>query len=163
MKGENLCFKNHGTLKIVVTGMLLFCIVLLAACSSKATDEAPEEAAKPSNAGGVGEAVNLTGNATAGADVFKQNCASCHGEEGKGGIDNPGSTDATIPPLNPIDPTLKSKDAKTFASNIDLFIEHGSTPEGSSPQKTMLAFGDTKLLTPQQIADVIAYVISLNP
>ena len=86
----------------------------------------------------------------------------CHNAEGKGGIENPGATDGTVPPLNPIDPTLYSKDDKEFAQNIDLFIEHGSTPEGKNPQLKMLAFGEQGLLTQQQIADVIAFVIGLN-
>ena len=41
-------------------------------------------------------------------------------------------------------------------------MEHGSTPSGSNPQLTMPAWGDQKKLTDQQIADVIAYVMSLN-
>jgi mono/diheme cytochrome c family protein len=57
---------------------------------------------------------------------------------------------------------MVNADPKVFATNIDLFIEHGSTPEGDNPAKTMKALGDEKKLTPQQIADVIAYVISLN-
>jgi mono/diheme cytochrome c family protein len=43
-----------------------------------------------------------------------------------------------------------------------LFIEHGSTPEGDNPAKSMPAWGDNNTLTPQQIADVIAYIMSLN-
>ena len=42
-------------------------------------------------------------------------------------------------------------------------IEHGAKPAGSNPERSMPAFGDRKMLTPQQIADVIAYIISLNP
>lgn len=148
-------------------GVLLVFLILtmiLAACASKAESpsDAAGEPAKPSNTGGPGEAVNLTGSATAGAEVFKANCVACHGEEGKGGVANAGSTDGTVPEINPIDPSIVSSDAKTYATNIDLFIEHGSAPEGDSPALKMLAFGDQKLLTPQQIADVIAYVISLN-
>jgi len=148
--------------------LLLVLSAFLAACAPKPATVAPtsgegaSEVPKPSNAGGPGEAVNLTGNATAGADVYTKNCTSCHGAEGKTGIANPGSDDGTVPVLNPIDPGLKSADAKTFATNIDLFVEHGSTPAGSNPAKLMTAFGDQKTLTPQQIADVIAYVISLN-
>lgn len=150
-------------------GVLLVIAILammLTACANKAGTtaggDANGEAAKPSNSGGPGEAVNLTGNAAAGEEVFKANCAACHGEEGKGGVVNAGSTDGTVPELNPIDSTMVSSDAKTFATNIDLFVEHGSTPEGDSPALKMLPFGDQKLLTSQQIADVIAYVISLN-
>jgi mono/diheme cytochrome c family protein len=121
-----------------------------------------EPIARPSNPGGPGPAVDLTGDASAGQQIFVSNCQICHAAEGKGGNPNPGSTDGTIPPLNPIDPTLEDPDYKTFATNLDLFVEHGSTPEGPSPTFSMIAWGDKKLLTPQQIADVIAYVISLN-
>lgn len=139
--------------------------ILLAACSSSATltaaPGAEEEVAKPSNPGGPGKAVDLTGDAAAGAQIFVDECKECHGEEGKGGVENAGATE-TIPPLNPIDETMVNSDYKTFATNIDLFIEHGSTPEGTNVDKVMTAFGDEKKLTDQQIADVIAYVISLN-
>lgn len=123
---------------------------------------APEAVARPSNPGSPGPALNLVGNAASGQLVFSKNCEICHGPQGLGGNPNPGSTDGTIPPLNPIDPTLKSADDKVFVSNLDLFVEHGSTPEGTNPTFSMLAWGDKSLLTPQQIADVISYVISLN-
>ncbi len=124
--------------------------------------EPTEEVARPSNPGGPGPAINLTGDPAAGAQIFASNCAVCHNTQGKGGNPNPGSTDGTIPALNPIDPTIKNPDPKVFATNIDLFVEHGSTPEGPGPTFSMPAWGDKKLLTPQQIADVIAYVMSLN-
>jgi len=119
--------------------------------------------ARPSNAGGTGPAVDLTGDANSGKQIFADNCQLCHAAEGKGGNPNPGATDGGIPALNPIDPTLISSDYKTFAGNLDLFIEHGSTPEGTNPTFSMPAWGDKGRLAPQQIADVIAYVISLNP
>ena len=156
-------FKKFAIAMVV----LLVLSAFLGACAPKPAagptpNEAVGEAPKPSNAGAAGEAVGLNGDATAGADVYGKNCASCHGDQGKGGVANPGSDDGTVPPLNPIDPGLKSADAKAFATNIDLFVEHGSTPEGDNPAKNMTAFGDKKMLTAQQIADVIAYVISLN-
>jgi mono/diheme cytochrome c family protein len=104
----------------------------------------------------------LTGDASSGAEVFTQDCVICHAAEGKGGVVNPGSTDGTVPPLNPIDDTIKSKEPVVFAYNVDLFLEHGSTPDGTSPIYNMPAWGDQNKLTPQQIADVIAYVMSLN-
>jgi mono/diheme cytochrome c family protein len=119
--------------------------------------------ARPSNLGGPGEAVDLTGNVDAGAQTFAANCVACHGAQGVGNIPNPGSDDGTVPPLNPIDPTLIDPDYKTYASNIDLFIQHGSTPAGTSPVFRMPAWGETGTLAQQQIADVIAYLISLNP
>jgi len=118
--------------------------------------------ARPSNPGGPGPAIKLTGDAKAGADVYVNNCKKCHGDNGTGGINNPGSSDGTVPALNPIDDTLKSSDPVVYATNLDLFLEHGSTPGGDKPTLTMPAWGDQKKLTDQQIADVIAYVISLN-
>ena len=125
------------------------------------TGGAPE-IARPSNTGGPGTALTLTGNTTAGQTVFVTNCQKCHGPQGQGGVSNPGSDDGTVPALNPIDSTLVSGDALANAFNLDLFIEHGSTPSGSAPQLTMPAWGDQKKLTDQQIADVMAYVLSLN-
>ena len=147
---------------------VLFLVVPLWACGSQPqTTKAPatagpEQVARPSNPGGPGEAVKLTGDLKKGAEIFNGGCVKCHNAEGKGGMPNPGSADGTVPPLNPIDPTLYNKDYKTFATNIDLFIEHGSIPEGKNAVINMPAVGDQKRLTPQQIADVIAYIISLN-
>ena len=123
---------------------------------------AGEEVPEPSTPGLPGSAINLAGNPNSGMTLFASNCASCHGTEGKGGVLNPGSSDGTVPPLNPIDPLLKDPDPKVFASNIDLFIQHGSVPEGISPFRTMPGWGDRNELTQQQIADVIAHIISLN-
>jgi mono/diheme cytochrome c family protein len=126
--------------------------------AAASADVVPE----PSNPGPPGAAVNLKGDTTSGAALFKTHCATCHADAGKGGVANPGSDDGTVPPLNPIDPLLKNPDPKVFATNIDLFIQHGSVPEGESPFRTMPGWGDKNALTQQQIADVIAYVISLN-
>ncbi len=134
----------------------------LAAGVTPAATEAPS-ALRPSNPGEPGQAVNLTGDAEAGKTLFATNCAACHNTEGKGGNPNPGAEGGTIPALNPVNPLLKSSDYKTFATNLDLFIEHGSTPKGTNPAISMPQWGDLGLLQPQQIADVIAYIISLNP
>lgn len=117
---------------------------------------------RPSNSGKPGEAIDLKGDVNSGTQIFATNCQTCHNTEGKGGIPNLGSTDGSVPSLNPIDPLLVDSDYKTFATNLDLFIEHGSTPEGPGPTFSMPAWGDKKVLTPQQITDVIAYLISLN-
>jgi len=124
---------------------------------------AAEDIARPSNPGGPGPAATMTGDAKAGAQLFAMNCMPCHGDQGKGGVVNPGSDDGTVPPLNPIDPTIANKDTKTFAYNIDLFLQHGSTPDGKNPAIRMPAWGDDKMLSQKQIADLIAYVMSLNP
>ncbi|MFH1185347.1 MAG: cytochrome c [Chloroflexota bacterium] len=129
----------------------------------EATAAPTESVLRPTNPGGPGEAINLSGDAAAGRLVFELNCQICHNVEGRGGNPNPGSTEATIPALNPIDPRLKSEDYREMATNLDLFIEHGSVPPGPNPTFSMLAWGDDSLLAPQQIADVIAYIIQLNP
>jgi mono/diheme cytochrome c family protein len=120
------------------------------------------EVARPSNPGGPGEAATMTGDASTGQGTFGLYCAQCHGPQGVQGIPNPGSSDESVPVLNPIDPTLVSADAKVFAANVDLFIEHGSVPEGPDPMIVMPSFGDSKMLAPQQIADLIAYIMKLN-
>jgi mono/diheme cytochrome c family protein len=120
------------------------------------------EKARPSNPGGPGKAIALKGDPQKGGEIFRANCLRCHNAQGTGGIANPGSADGTVPALNPIDPTLYSKDAKEFAQNIDLFIEHGSTPVGKGPALRMPTFGEQRMLTQQEIADAIAFVINLN-
>ena len=142
--------------------IFLLAAIFMSACSPSAPATPDPNAAKPSNPGGTGKALTLKGDAANGKAVFDSNCASCHGTDGKGGVPNEGSEDGTVPALNPVDETIANKDPKVFAANLDLFIEHGSTPAGDSPSRIMLAFGDSQILQPQQIADVIAYVISLN-
>jgi mono/diheme cytochrome c family protein len=120
------------------------------------------EPVRPSNPGNPGPAVSLAGDANRGRSLFGQYCAACHGPEGVQGVPNPGSDDGVVPVLNPIDPSLTSADPKLYATNIDLFIEHGSVPSGDSPLIMMPSFGEGKMLTDQQMADLIAYVIQLN-
>ncbi len=151
---------NRSTIRWITLLAMLLMIFSLTACGGNSNPEAGEPA-KPSNPGGPGEAVNLTGDAANGKVIYEANCVACHAAEGKGGVANPGALE-NVPELNPIDPTLVSSDMKTYVTNLDLFLEHGSTPEGDSPTLIMLKFGDDKLLKPQEIADVIAYVISLN-
>lgn len=145
----------------LATGACLLVFTLLASCGSKTATPDPN-AAKPSKPGGTGKALTLKGDPANGEKIFKAKCVLCHGEDGKGGIENDGSEDGTVPELNPIDETIYNSDAKVFAANLDLFIEHGSTPAGTGPTRIMLPFGDSTILKPQDIADVISYVISLN-
>ena len=111
----------------------------------------------------AGDAINLTGDPIAGLTVFTAQCEKCHGVAGQLGVDNSGSDDGSVPVLNPIDPEIKNTDLKIFAYNLDLYLQSGSTPSGTSPKLTMPSFGRDGVLTQQQIADVIAYLISLNP
>jgi mono/diheme cytochrome c family protein len=118
-------------------------VLILAACGAK-------DITKP------GKAVNLTGDPVAGMVVYNGYCKSCHGLAGTGGVVNPGSDDGTVPELKPIDMDFKD------ATAMDLVIEHGSTPAGDKTAAKMPAFGDEGTLKPQQIADVIAYILELN-
>jgi mono/diheme cytochrome c family protein len=122
------------------------------------------EPARPSLPGGPGPAVSLTGDVAQGEVDFGDFCAACHGPEGREevGAPNPGSDDGVVPELNPIDPTIANPDPKVFATNVDLFLEHGSVPEGPDPRLMMPSFGDSQMLTHQQISDLIAYVMHLN-
>lgn len=154
---------------LVASGFVVLFGLMFAACGTQPAPVASvasgptAEPARPSNPGGPGAAISLTGDPKAGAVIFTTNCQTCHGDQGKGGVINTGSTDGTIPPLNPIDASLVSADPKVYATNLDLFLQHGSTPAGDKPAKQMAPWGDSGTLTQQQIADVIAYVMSLNP
>lgn len=148
--------RSNGLLLVLLA---VFAILLLAACGSTAVTPDPT-APKPSNSGGTGKALTLTGDPVAGKEIFDSTCATCHGSEGTGGVENSGAAEE-VPELKPAD-EFYNADPAVFAANLDLFIEHGSKPEGDNPTLSMPAFGDDGTLTAQQIADVIAYVISLN-
>jgi ubiquinol-cytochrome c reductase cytochrome b subunit len=133
-----------------------------AAASPGPSVPAPSPATSTGPHGEPGFAVNIIGSADHGAILFERTCVSCHGLRGTGKVANPGSKDGTIPSLNPVDPDEFSPDPKAFAAKIDRYIQHGSRPEGQSPAISMLPFGDTNALTQQQIADLEAYILSLN-
>jgi len=109
-----------------------------------------------------GEAASMIGNPPHGAEIFHQQCRSCHGARGAGEVPNPGSAAGKVPPLNPIDAGLYSDDPVVFARNIDLYIQHGSVPAGPHPVLQMLPFGDNQVLSQEEIAEVEAYILSLN-
>ena len=110
----------------------------------------------------TGPASDMIGNVSHGALLFSRDCESCHGTNGKGGISNPGSSSGKVPALNPINRNLFSKNPQTFADNIDRIIQHGHVPSGPNPQLHMLDFGDSHTLTQQEIANIEAYILSLN-
>lgn len=129
------------------TLFVLFVGIGLAACSQPAAQPDPQ-AAKPSKPGGTGPALALKGDATQGASIFSNKCSDCHGDNGQGGVQNPGAKDGTVPALNPINTSLFNSDEKVFAANLDLFIEHGSLPVGDHPVRMMLGYGDNGVLQP---------------
>jgi len=115
-----------------------------------------------STLGPPGPAASIIGNVQHGEGLFSSDCQSCHGEAGQGGVPNPGSLDGTVPALNPIDPALSDPDPEVFAANIDRFLQHGSVPDGPNPSLFMQPFGDRHTLTQEEIANLEAYVLSLN-
>ena len=109
-----------------------------------------------------GPAADMIGNVAHGALLFQQDCESCHGTNGKGGIANPGSESGQVPALAPIQKNLFSENPQTFAEDIDRYIQHGSVPKGNSPALHMFGYGDSYTLTQQQIANIEAYILNLN-
>lgn len=121
----------------------------------------------PSEVGEPGPAAYMVGNPAHGKKLFDANCISCHGQDGKGGIPNPGSYLGTIPALNPVRSDLFSKDPALFAANLDRFIQNGAQAPGpdsstSMPPMSMVAYGKTQSLTQPEISNVIAYIMHMN-
>lgn len=114
---------------------------------------------------GAGPASAIHGNPTSGAAKFATYCSSCHGDRGTTGIANPGSTDGTVPTINPIDPAFLNAaggDPSVVAHELDAFLQHGSRPSGPQPQLSMPGFGDHNLVPQSDLADIEAYVMQLN-
>ncbi len=132
------------------------------AVSSEGVSSAEGPSEEKALEGPVGRAAFIIGSAENGEDLYKEQCLSCHGVAGKGGIPNPGSSDGTVPPLNPIDRKLYNADPAVFAAAIDKIIQHGSMPSGKHPALHMPAWGDTRSLTQQEISNLEAYILKLN-
>ena len=154
---------GHPPNAVAAAGPTVFVGIPASVANATPTETpAQEEVAAPSNSGGPGDAIHLTGDPIAGKQVYIAQCQLCHGPEGQGNVLNPGSDDGTVPALNPIDSTLVGSDFQTNVANIDLFIQNGSIPPGVNPALLMPAWGAQNGMTQQHIADVIAYLISLN-
>jgi len=106
--------------------------------------------------------VKMIGDPKHGAILFDLDCAKCHGKAGEGHVSNPGSQPGVVSPLAPIARGLFCDDPVVFVENIDRFIQHGATSPGPAPALQMPAFGTTRSLTVQEIANIEAYVSSLN-
>lgn len=109
-----------------------------------------------------GFAASYIGNPEHGAILFRQTCEGCHGVNGVGKVPNPGSDLGTVPALNPISRKLYDSNAVQFIDNIDPIIQNGATQPGPSPALHMPDFGKSNTLTQQQIAQVEAYILSIN-
>ena len=106
--------------------------------------------------------VKIIGDPQHGAVLFDLDCAKCHGKAGAGQVPNPGSQAGVVPALAPISRGLFTTDPAVFAANIDRVIQQGATSPGPGPALQMPAFGTTHSLTLPEIANIEAYVLSLN-
>ena len=96
------------------------------------------------------------GDAVAGAALYSRyGCVNCHGPNGLGGVPNPQSPDGTIPPLSGADFRTQFN---TPAKIADV-IRSGSVI-GRAPIVSMPHWGG--ILSPTQIADLIAYIDTLK-
>jgi ubiquinol-cytochrome c reductase cytochrome b subunit len=134
--------------------------------SGKTAQESQAQTGKttppPASPPALGQSARIIGDPAHGRQIFKAICQVCHGEEGKDKVPNPGSTDGTVPPLNPIDRKLYNSNPQVFVDHIDIFIQHGAVPAGPDPLHHMPDFGASHTLTQQQISQVEAYILKLN-
>jgi len=123
-----------------------------------ASTEAQASSGVPTNSSAV-SSVGIIGDKEHGAILFHQSCIMCHGPHGNPltpGFNHPKG----VPSLNPIDRNVFNADPQTFVLHIDQFIQHGIPNTEGGPN--MPNFGDSHALTQAQIADLEAYVLSLN-
>jgi ubiquinol-cytochrome c reductase cytochrome b subunit len=107
-------------------------------------------------------AVDMIGDSRRGNVLYDMSCRPCHGDGGRGGVPNPGSFAGTVPALAPVARALFDADPAAFARRIDPVLQRGSTPTGPGPALRMPAFGVTRSLTQEQIANIEAYVLKIN-
>lgn len=108
---------------------------------------------------GFGQAINMIGSVSGGRALYDEFCIQCHGPQGNTHVSGFKPV-AGVPPLRPMKKALYSKDPELFVRHIDMFIQHGTVNPENGPD--MPAFGDTEALTQPEIADIEAYVLSLN-
>ena len=104
-------------------------------------------------------AASAAGNAAAGKTLYTQNCASCHGDAGKG--DGPVGKSLNPPPRDYTKGEFKfdtDKDGKT-GTDADLknVIKNGAMKFGGSP-----LMAPWPAFTDAQLDDLIAYIRSLK-
>jgi len=130
----------------------------LPAGMTEAEAGAQESSGLPTNSSAV-SSVNIIGDKEHGGILFHQSCIMCHGPHGNPmtpGFNHPRG----VPALNPIDRNVFNSDPRTFVEHIDQFVQHGIPNTEGGPN--MPNFGDSHALTQAQIADLEAYVLSLN-
>ncbi len=112
----------------------------------------------PRNSSAV-SSVGIIGDKEHGAVLFHQSCMMCHGPQGI--PKTPGfNAPKGVPSLNPVDSDIFNANPQAFVERIDRIIQHGIPNTEGGPN--MPDFGDSHALTQAQIADLEAYVLSLN-
>jgi len=140
---------------------------VMASSAEEQVESGGAQGSNPSGKAGSGiQSTGIIGDKEHGAILFHQSCIMCHGPHG----DNrtPGFTGYLtgsqrpkgVPALNPIDRNVYNEDPQLFVQRIDQFIQHGIPNTEGGPN--MPDFGDSHALTQAQIADIEAYVLSLN-
>jgi cytochrome c oxidase cbb3-type subunit 3 len=88
--------------------------------------------------------------ASSGHQLFGDNCAACHGRDGKGGRDFPDLTD---------DDWLWGGGPEKIVQTMTVGV---NTTHSQSRVSQMPAFGTDEMLNRKQVSDVAAYVYSLS-
>jgi mono/diheme cytochrome c family protein len=97
---------------------------------------------------GISITAQAQGSASAGRQIFMQNCVVCHGPEGKG--DGPGAAGLNPKPANFSEPQRRATPEDTQVR----IVTNGGASAKLSP--IMPAFNET--LTPQQVRDVVTFI-----
>jgi ubiquinol-cytochrome c reductase cytochrome b subunit len=136
-------------------------------------EEAPEDKSTSESGPATGiQSAGIIGDKEHGAILFHQSCIMCHGPHGNnktsvysGYLTDKNQSNGTtapkgVPSLNPIDHDVFNSDPQTFVEIIDQRLQHGVPNSQGGPN--MPNFGDSHALTQAQIADLEAYVLSIN-
>ncbi len=141
----------------VLQALTLFSLVLSTAFCGSGGEDGPEPAGEDAAAGSDTAAVAEPSDApprdsggVSGQAVFAANCATCHGDGGRG--DGPAATGLEPPPADLTDGTWTTGDGSLQA--ITNTIEHGS------PGTAMIGWKGT--LTDAEIAAAAAWVQELG-
>jgi len=133
-------------MKKILIAVLLLSAVLLAACGGGQSAEPTALATVPAEYAGKTNPLGADA-ATAGADVFNTNCASCHGPQGHG--DGPAGA--------ALDPAPKNlAELQTTAGDDYLYWRIATGKEGTS----MVAW--LGVLTEEQIWQAVAFIRTLK-
>jgi mono/diheme cytochrome c family protein len=129
-------FKLSALLAVAVPGLLALTAITTLADSSPSPSGSP-----------------LPGDPARGATLYAQNCTTCHGASGEGGI---GAV------LNPIEKLPGVPDSLDAAFLIDI-ITNGRTPQPGDPKSiAMPANGGNPNLADQDVKDLASYIIQIN-